>query len=571
MKKKIETIIRALLLVIAIKYIGNISEKGFIDFLLFGFLFLWMRQESFEKDPNRLITLITSVLLSILVIVSKEIYLYHGFLRVLSQWYLFIIRFISISYLFDISLQYLYLLLNRFEFYEKDNTFKKKQIIISIVIMILLYGVCYIAFFPGFYSYDISWQDKMARGLMPFNSHHPIIHTLIWKAFLFIENRTGVKYACIIGYSLFQMAFVIETYYYLLRWEYKNKVSKIFILFTYFYFLLVPVFHTLSFAPTKDIFFACFLLLFLISSIDLWNEKTKRNIAKFILFGILTCLFRNNFIYGLVLFIPIAYFLYKKKYMLISLGLVILLSILSNKLLFTSFHAVKGSIGEMLSVPITQIHDLYKHTDFYTEEERATLKQYITMIDVDYNARLSDAVKGGFNDELYKKDKITFWKLYLKGFLHHPYSYVVSAIDLNVPYLYYNSDYIDPVNGKGYIGTRLFDEEYHSKLPKPLIAIYDYYIKVDNTSIWYMHLPFIKFFFTISFNVYLLIGMIYYCLTKKNNIGLSILIILSLLILTYLLGPIANFRYMYPVYIALPFYILISFPKEIRNKKRVDK
>ena len=207
-------------------------------------------------------------------------------------------------------------------------------------------------------------------------------------------------------------------------------------------------------------------------------------------------------------------------------------------------------------------------TKGFTKKDKEMLKQYIPKIDIEFNSRISDNVKSKFNSTLYSKNRIDFWKLYLKGLVKKPYEYIVSALDLNSPYLYYDSEFIDPINKKGYIQDALYDEEYHNKLPNILIGINDIYISIDNATNNFIKLPIIKFFFTISFNFYLLLILLYFNIIKKNKIGLTITSLLLIFIFTHLLGPISNMRYMYPLYLNIPLILISSL---INNKNIAKK
>ena len=251
------------------------------------------------------INIIFSIFVTFLVIIGPEIYHKHSIDNIINYQLKYIGIFVGIFIIFCLifeMIKRLFLKLENRNHNSQRSTylFSKRILVLMIVMLILVYGLCYISFFPGIFSYDMPTQDKMAKGILPLSNHHPVLHTLIWKFFLSIKNVIHIKHIEIIGYSIFQLMVVISTYLILIRWQIRNNYSKKFIIMTYLYFLLNPLLHVFSFNPTKDVLFACFLLLFLMSIIDVLKCKNKWNYFKVVTFSLLLCLFRNNVIYAVM-------------------------------------------------------------------------------------------------------------------------------------------------------------------------------------------------------------------------------------------------------------------------------
>ncbi|MBO5530373.1 MAG: hypothetical protein J5970_03150 [Bacilli bacterium] len=441
----------------------------------------------------------------------------------------------------------------------KKYNISKKKIIIMIILMLTVYGLCYFSFFPGLFNYDMLLQNCMAKGICNLSNHHPVLHTLIWKMCLFIETKLSIKNISIISYSILQMLIVIIIYIKFILWEIKNKWDLKYIYITYIFFLINPILHVFSFSPTKDVFFSCFLLLFLMCLFDSFHDK-KNSFIKLIILSLFCSLFRNNFVYVLfVVAIILMFYKYKKQF--VSIIITIVLYFFITNFLFAKLNIVKSNVAEKLSIPLVQISYSLNNTKVFNNNDKKILVRTAPNI-YNYNPRLSDTIKTPFDENYYNQHKKQFWIVYLKGLKNNPKGYIVSALNLDIQYWYYDAELVDPYNKKEYIEDKLFDEEMHNRIPFVFKKIYNYYSKVDDTKVFYMNLPILNFFFTLSFNFYILIISLYLSINTKNNNNIIILMLLLLLLGTYLLGPIANFRYMYPFYFCLPFYLGLVFNKK---------
>ncbi len=521
--------------------------------------------------------IIFSIISSLLLILGKVIYNNHSIDSIVNHkiiyFFIFIIFFMIFSFIYELIKLLYFKYLNTHPKTQK-NTITNKTIIIMAILLIIVYGICYISFYPGIFSYDMPKQDPMAKGEIPLTNHHPVLHTLIWKFFLTIKNITNIPYIEIVGYSLFQLTIVIITYIVLIKWLCKNNYSNRFVYITFLYYLLNPILHVFSFNPTKDVLFACMLQLFLISIIDLLT-KNKTNYIGVFVFSFLLCMFRNNGIYGLIaLIIPIlalsnekkSFFKISKAYnedkkAVIALFSTIILYFLIVNALFPLLKIKNSSVAEKLSIPLMHLSNVYVNTDTFNNEEKEAIKKFVPNIEK-FNYRISDYVKNDFNEEYYLKNKKEYSKLITKAVLNNKKMFITTALDLNIQYWYYGADIIDPYNDRVYIGDKLYNEEEHNKLPSIFKSIHTYYNKVDNASIWYMNIPIFNTFFKLAFCYWVLTIALYLSLIRKDKLQIKIIIFLFAIFTTYIVGPTAIFRYVYPYYFILPLIIGIILKKE---------
>ena len=90
------------------------------------------------------------------------------------------------------------------------------------------------------------------------------------------------------------------------------------VVFAFAFYTFNPVIAILSFAMTKDIYFAAALLLLSIDLLELvrdTNNFLKKPVyyLSFVFLGVISCLLRNNFIYAYILLVPILYVILRKK------------------------------------------------------------------------------------------------------------------------------------------------------------------------------------------------------------------------------------------------------------------
>ena len=91
----------------------------------------------------------------------------------------------------------------------------------------------------------------------------------------------------------------------------------------------------------------------------------------------------------------------------------IVLYFLCNSVLTASLHATKGSVAEMLSVPIQQFALTYNRENL-SPEDKEELTYYISEDTLSlYNGFISDPVKDGFNEEAFSERTKNFFYHYM--------------------------------------------------------------------------------------------------------------------------------------------------------------
>lgn len=439
-------------------------------------------------------------------------------------------------------------------------------------IIFLCWIPCYLSYYPGIFSYDMFTQTPQALGLEPISKFHPPLHTLLWKLFLDAENTLGIN--ALIAYSITQMLIMSCCLSYLLHYFAGRRIHPIFLYISLGFFCLNPVVAIYSFIPTKDVLFAAAIIFLSIELLILIGQKKSSwtNCLRLIFASTLCCLLRNNMIYALIVasFFSFIFIRQKRKVFAFCFLSIILFYTLVNGPIYKSMGIQDGNPREMLSVPIQQIaHITYAKTEELTDEDFYEIEKYIPghTIAYYYRTRTVDLVKFNFYTENFVNDPKAFIRLWANLVSRYTDDALTAFFNLNIPYWYPgaasvdSNATIDPSSPGYYIETGIYTYEQtgyeisrSSILPR-LNTFYERFAttaKLDN--------PLISSdIFSITTPIWLiLLAFLFVICQKKNNL---LIVIFPMLFLwcTYLLGPVSNCRYVFPIMLSYPILMMLIF------------
>lgn len=484
----------------------------------------------------------------------------------------FLLIFACTGILFYLVLLCLELLLDAQELKKTLASITEHKCFLPSIMLILavLYGICYLTYFPGIFGYDIDQQTWQITGSVPWNNHHPVLHTLIWKAFYDLEKATGVRYIALVSYSVVQMAVVLFTTWGVLRFVQKQNRPVLTVLAS-LYYICMPTLAIFSMITTKDVYFGCVLTWLMISMVRRYDSNNKaivtkkcedKKSAKIALGGIgvlayLACMLRNNMVYALVFAIVLYLLTKQSKRLITGLVIAVVLAMTTMNLVYPALGIAPSETHEALSVPIQQIGRAFRKP--LTPEQEVLVREYIPDIEL-YNPRNADKLKTFFNDERYRENKGEFWKLYLEIGLSHPLEYVDAFLTLHVNYWYILAEPVDPISKRVYIETDgIYMPEYPVEKALLLPNLFSFYKNIADFNTENMVRPVIHLLFAISTPFVVLFLIVYDVIRRKRKEGVLILAPYLGLYLTYLLGPLSNFRYVYPFFLAMPLLITAGF------------
>ena len=280
---------------------------------------------------------------------------------------------------------------------------------------------------------------------------------------------------------------------------------------------------------------------------------SKKQLIAVVAFLLLSCLFRNNVIYGLVLFGFIALIAFRKHWKTIVLiGAGVLIGfLLFDKLLYGLFGIPDADSKEMLSVPIQQIGRAYRdYGDTFTEEELEEIDRYIGLDVIPYyNSHISDPIKTTFRSEEFDKDKKGFISLWLSIGKEHPDSYAIAYLSLYSPYWYFRSKSFDVYTSSPYVEVNISDDkDYVFERKGYLPFINNIYTRIANGTGTQLLSRSIPFWITVT--------MLFYALVMRRKKAVAIPLVCLCYLLTLFAGPLCIIRYTLPAYVCIPLMIL---------------
>ncbi len=525
---------------------------------------------------TRLLAFLLGSLLAISLMTGKTLYLdnsLYSFFFPIKNLKVQLTCIIGFAVLFGAVLSILFAYLENLErkdYIEHTSSWKLCHLpsVCWMIIFFLSWLPCYLSYYPGIYSYDMDDLTNQALGITPFTRFHPPLHTLLWKACLSLQSVLPVE--PIIAYSMFQMLLFAAVFARVIHFLIKKGFHNGIILGNILFFALNPTIAMFSFIPTKD---ACFAAAFLLLTIELCELITHplaykipaRCSLRLVLSVLLCCLFRNNAIYALLLFAPVAtFFLYRNRRKIAVLFLFSFLCFFFiDRVFYGALGIEKGDNREILSVPIQQIANVVTmDEESLTDEEKAQINCYLPYdtIKESYNPRFADPVKQSFQTETFNADKAAFFRLWFHLFTRYPGNYLNAFLSLNLPYWYPDAYAIDEYAKREYIETFIYDYDsigYTFARDSKLPWLYERYEKLAS----YQRLgrkPIVANIFSLSMPLWLTLTCCF-LLFLKNRRKLCLILLPSLLLwFTFMAGPVSNFRYIFPIHIQYALFLSLA-------------
>ena len=440
---------------------------------------------------------------------------------------------------------------------------EKRKKGIAFVVFFLLYLtisiLCYLAYYPGIFSYDAPDQMHQIYGTW-YSNYQPLVHTLFFEFCLKIEALVGIHPFGLILYVLLQSMVVAAVEAYIaVSLPGRPGIGL--------YYLLIPTFALFSIVFAKDVLFGALLMLWTYLFWK-WNPQQKAGWIYLILIGMVVGLLRNNMVYAFGVMLLVALVVKKKKHALLLAVLIQLLEAIL-KLIYPLAGVIPTSEREKLSVPIVQMMGIYEENGTVMEPaDREAFRAFFTY-EPSYNPRFADPMKNVFDSEYYLEHKKEFWQLYGKYFQKMPATFLSNFLDLNVNFWYPFESIMDPYGTKYYVETYTISlEEYpiandHSQSILPqLLPFYEGFFLGDGKL---MNNDLVKPYFRLSFPFWMMVLCLFWIHWGEKR-KILIWSVYAGLMLTYFLGPVTNYRYLYPFYLALPMLLALSFLPEKKSE-----
>ena len=461
---------------------------------------------------------------------------------------------------------------------DRIDCLDKYPLLIPFMLSLFLQTVSYICCFPGIMIpgdnvYQIAqFTETFIDGNASLTAHHPIMHTLvlggfIWGGKLLLGSET-------VGYGLYTAAQLIvnaicfaKAMCFLKEMRISAKIRIGLIVF----YGLNPIFSNMLNVSTKDIWYASFLLTFIIEIIK--KLHNKKNDVFLFLTGVLCILSRNEGIY--IVLIPVVSFLLIKKCR--KCGIVIsTLFILSHlfmvNILLPGFNILPVNKRESLSLPMqTMARYIIGHYGEWTNEEEKIISQVLDIENLEgwYNPNSVDSIKFISNTnakhELTDEDVKQFLKVWIKFGIKHPLSYFDALLEMKNQYLYAaNTTGITRVS-PNLLTTENSKYSFFSLQNYHLNIVYPEKLKdarqmFENIRTRACMLPIIRLFCISPTYTWLALLMIFFFLKQRETEVLPLTFMTAVMVLVLFATPLDghDFRYSFPLAYVLPFSGLLN-------------
>lgn len=341
-----------------------------------------------------------------------------------------------------------------FEAFRKLTMDWSPRSIITLWCLVTAFWIPYfVAYFPGVYWYDTSWQlMEYYDPSVPFTDHHPFMMTYLYVGFAHIgkalfNNAIYGLYLLVLVQSLLSTLAIACTVCYTGKYNTPWKCR----FFIAAFLTLFPIIPMMSMSLAKDTFNTPFFVFFSIAFCELW--RTQGEILKsvsfnvfFILDVLAVSLTKKTGMYIIVLaLLLLACFVVKHwscKIATIVLGSVpyLVVGIIVPTFILPALHIAPGESNEILAVPMQQVANVvHDHKDDLSASEIDKIQQTYHM-DIDqlqgaYCWYKADPIKG---QELSSKDVHALITTWMKQLVKHPGDMIAGWGGLSVAWFSFN-------------------------------------------------------------------------------------------------------------------------------------
>lgn len=453
----------------------------------------------------------------------------------------------------------------------------KKQCFLLTAGIVVLWLPYYLTFFPGIFGSDPIESIRMGTQGVAWTNHHPVLYTVFLKVFIRVwEPVIGLNGA--MGVMTLVQQFIlagsfVSCFSFLLRRGVSKKILGAIIVFIAFN----PVIAVFSVYATKDVLFACAVLLLVLKLFRLQELDREDSMADagfwtgFLINAFFVVFLRNNGSFLVVLTVLYLMVKYRKEWKTLAMILLFLLCCIGvqKMVLFPILGVQEGSFAESLSIPLQQIGQTVVDGGEMTEQQAAYVEQLLPIerIKQVYQAGYTDPIKfdAAFHDAALNQDKMKFLQVWLGMLPHNLGSYVKA-------YLLQTAGYWDINQTDSLTIYGVIDNEIGLRQTDILEEISGYSLQpvMEKLILICRKLPVLCYLTNMAMLLFASFLAAY--LLKRKKVGVSWLMPLWIGWLTIMLAAPASckFRYMLPLYMTLPFILWVTTRYGFDNVDKTD-
>ncbi len=448
------------------------------------------------------------------------------------------------------------------------NLYRNHTAGMSFLICLLCWLPYYLYQYPGIMTPDSINQFEQVLGVIPYNNHHPWVHTMVFKLFYNIGYLlTHNMVAAVSFYTLFQMCLLSGSAAYFINTMRLRKVRPFVLLMITAFYALIPYHAVFSVTIWKDIPFAAAVMLFSCSMFRMMNGRIRlQELLTFIVSGVMLCLFRSNGWYGFLLCCPFLLFYYRKnaKFFYPAILGILCTALIVKYPVMNTYQVQQPDFIESVCIPMQQITAVICNDRELTPEQLALVENVVdlTYIKDLYNPTFADNIKElvrAGNEGYLVAHKSEFFKLWLELGLKYPGDYLTAYVKQTYGYWYPDSFYL-VAEAEGVSATKLGVS--HTPLIGGPLVIKAKEIAIKLGSM----VPIYGTLWSMGVACWIMLFSIGSVIIRKESKKLICYLPNAALLLTVLIAtPVATeFRYVYFMVFSLPFFLIVAMlPEEI--------
>ena len=463
---------------------------------------------------------------------------------------------------------------------------EKETFLMTFALCILCYLPYFLYEYPGIMTADSLVQYEQVIGLRPCSNHHPVIHTLCIACFYRIGYfLTGDINKSIAFYTAFQMIFMaccagrVTAFVRKISKNITRKYSEVLPFLSAAFFAFVPFNVVFAVTIWKDVPFAGITMLLVLTVCDMLTDYEreggkcllqKRTLLKFVVLGILFCLFRSNALYGFILSAPFIVFSFRKKLFAVggSVAAVIILSLILKGPVMDIFNIEQADFVESLSVPLQQVARVLVNDREIPDDDMGLIDEVIDRTYIhelyapDFADNIKELVRAG-HPEVLEQNKAVYLGLWTRLLVRYPADYIAAWFDLVGGYIYPDVSYevgnIDGIMGNdlGLCATPLIGG-------RILIKAKEIFIKLGS------FMPLYGLLWSAGTYTWILLIYVSYMAANNRRWAVAAAYPLSLIATLCVAAPLADFRYAYGAVTTMPIYAVICAIMIIDKKRGIS-
>lgn len=310
----------------------------------------------------------------------------------------------------------------------------KKHWLFCFGVLFVSYAVTLAANFPGTLSTDSYASIEIALGNAPLSNAHPLFYTALVTPFAQLGEASGNMDLGVFLFSLVQMTAFAAICSYACFWLKKRSLPDIAVLAALAFFAFNPVVAKYASTMWKDIPFALCMLLALLQLLDialskgeaLESRKTRLKLAAIVL---LVCLLRNNGIYAMALLAVFMAFVWHRHVKgIASVFTAIIVAYVITGPVYGLLDVEPSPFRESVGIPIQQISAVVAQDGDVTEDQLETLSELVDPEAVRefYDPTSSNPVKyhESFDNDWLNTHQSEFLKLWADVGMQNPVAYL---------------------------------------------------------------------------------------------------------------------------------------------------